>query len=125
MSRLKPSILLFVGLSIVMLAACAGTQSTTESGAQSGADLTGTWTGRTVSGAKMITLVLKQTGDNLTGTLMGAGANIDGPVTGTVQGNTVRLRNDRGSTPLLTVNGDQISGTLSGGTAVTLRRTGK
>jgi hypothetical protein len=125
MNRLRPGVLLLVGLLTIMLAACAATQSATESGAQSGADLTGTWTGSTVSGARMITLVLKQTGDNLTGTLMGAGANIDGPVTGTVQGNTVRLRNDRGSTPLLTVNGDQISGTLSAGTAVTLRRTGK
>jgi hypothetical protein len=94
-------------------------------GAQPGLDVTGTWTGSTVSGASMITLVLKQTGENLTGTLSGAGVNIDGPVTGTVQGNTIRLRNDRGSTPLLTVKGDQISGTLSGGTAVSLRRTGQ
>jgi len=117
MTRLKSGILLLVGLSIAMLASYAT--------AQSGPDVSGTWTGSTVSGASTITLVLQQAGNNVTGTLTGAGVDHDGPVTGTVQGNTIRLQNGRGSTPFLSVGGEQMSGTLSGGTAVTLRRTGK
>ena len=74
MTKLKLSILLLVGLSVVMIAAYAG--------AQPGLDVTGTWTGTTSSGP--ITLVLQQADRNLTGTLKGAGDN-DGNVTGTVQ----------------------------------------
>ena len=114
MTKFKLSILFLVGLSVVMIAAYAG--------AQPGLDVTGTWTGTTSSGP--ITLVLQQADKNLTGTLTGAGDN-DGNVTGTVQENTVRLRNAKGSVPVLTVRGEKMSGTLSGGTAVTLRRTGK
>ena len=114
MTKLKLSILLLVGLSVVMIAAYAG--------AQPGLDVTGTWTGTTSSGP--ITLVLQQADKNLTGTLTGAGDN-DGNVTGTVQENTVRLRNAKGSVPVLTVRGEKMSCTLSGGTAVTLSRTAK
>jgi hypothetical protein len=58
----------------------------------------------------------------VTGTLTGAGTD-DGPVTGTVQGNTIRLRYDDGreTTPSLNIKGDQIEGMLSG-TSVTLKR---
>ena len=94
MTKFKLSILFLVGLSVVMIAAYAG--------AQPGLDVTGTWTGTTSSGP--ITLVLQQADKNLTGTLTGAGDN-DGNVTGTVQENTVRLRNAKGSIPVLTVRG--------------------
>ena len=114
MTKFKLSILFLVGLSVVMIAAYAG--------AQPGLDVTGTWTGTTSSGP--ITLVLQQADKNLTGTLTGAGDN-DGNVAGTVQENTVRLRNAKGSIPVLTVRGEKMSGTLSGGTAVTLSRTAK
>ena len=50
---------------------------------------------------------------------------VGGNVTGTLQGNTVRLRNAKGSIPVLTVKGEQMSGMLSGGKAVTLSRTAK
>jgi len=116
MTRSKLRILVFIGLSVVVLAAYAG--------AQPGLDVTGTWTGSTSSGANPITLVLQQADNKLTGTLSGAGDN-DGNVTGTVQENTVRLRNAKGNIPVLTVRGEQMTGTLSGGTAVTLSRTAK
>jgi hypothetical protein len=116
MTRSKPSILFLVGLSVIVFAAYAG--------AQTGLDVTGTWTGSTSSGANPITLVLQQADNKLTGTLTGTGDN-DGNVTGTLQENTVRLRNAKGSIPVLTVRGEQMSGTLSGGRAVTLSRTGK
>ena len=111
---LKRTMLVFLGLSIVMLAGYAS--------AQSPADVSGTWAGSTTRGASTLTLVLKQDGQKVTGTLTGAGTD-DGPVTGTVQGNTIRLRYDDGreTTPSLNVKGDQIEGMLSG-TSITLKR---
>jgi hypothetical protein len=68
-------------------------------------------------------MILKQAGTSVTGNLTGAGT-LDGPIEGTVQGNTIRLkeRSGFGQTPLLNVKGDQITGTV-GGTTLTLRRT--
>jgi len=62
----------------------------------------------------------------VTGTLSGAGTD-DGPVTGTISGNTIRLRYDDGreTTPSLNVKGDQISGVLGDGAEIILRRTSK
>jgi hypothetical protein len=54
---------------------------------------------------------------------MGAGT-LDGPIEGTVDGNTIRLREQFGETPLLNVRGDQITGTVRG-TTLTLRRTAR
>jgi len=116
MTRSKLNILVFIGLSAVMLATYAG--------AQPGLDVTGTWTSSTSSGANPITLVLQQADNKLTGTLTGAGDN-DGNVTGTVQENIVRLRNAKGNIPVLTVRGEQMTGTLSGGTVVILSRIAK
>lgn len=68
-------------------------------------------------------MVLKQSGANVTGTLSGAGT-LDGPIEGTVDGNTIRLRERSGfgATPLLNVQGDQITGNLAG-TTLNMRRT--
>jgi hypothetical protein len=115
MTRSKLTIVLLVGLSAVVLAAYAG--------AQPGLDVTGTWTGSTSAGAK-ITLVLQQADNRLTGTLTGAGDN-DGNVTGTVQEHTIKLRNAKGSIPVLNIKGEQLTGTLSSGANVTLTRTAK
>jgi len=113
---MKRIMLVFLGLSIVTLVGYAN--------AQSPADVTGTWTGSTATGASTLTLVLKQEGKNVTGTLAGAGTE-DGPVTGTVDGNTIRLQNSRGGTPSLNVKGDQMTGMLSSGSSVTMRRVSK
>ena len=114
----KQTILVLVGFSIVMLASYAG--------AQSPADVNGTWTGSTIRGATTLVLVLKQDGQKVTGRLSGAGTD-DGPVSGTISGNTIRLKYDDGreTTPSLNVKGDQITGMLSGGAQVNLRRTSK
>ena len=111
-------LVLLVGFSIVMLAGYAS--------AQSPADVTGTWTGGTTTGAATLVLVLKQDGQKVTGTLSGGGTD-DGPVTGIISGNTIRLRYDDGRemTPSLNVKGDRIEGVLSGGSQVILRRTSK
>src|SRR5215468_6552923 len=111
-------LVLLVGFSIVLLADYASTQSPT--------DVSGTWTGGTTRGATTLVLVLKQDGQKVKGTLSGAGTD-DGPVTGTIAGSTIRLRYDDGreTTPSLNVKGEQITGVLSGGSEVVLRRTSK
>jgi hypothetical protein len=72
-------------------------------------------------GASTVTLVLTQEGQNVSGTLSGAGVTDDGPITGTVDGNTLRLQSKTGATPSLSVKGNEITGLLSSG-LVTLRR---
>ena len=111
-------LVLLIAFSIVVLVGDASAQSPT--------NVSGTWTGSTTSGARTLVLVLKQDGQKVTGTLSGAGTD-DGPVTGTVAGNTIRLRYDNGTetTPSLNVKGDQIVGVLGDGAEVILRRTSK
>jgi hypothetical protein len=111
-------LVLLVGFSIVLLAGSASAQSPT--------DVSGTWTGGTTRGATTLVLVLKQDGQKVKGTLSGAGTD-DGPVSGTISGNAIRLQYDdgRSTTPSLNVKGDQITGVLSGGSEVILRRTSK
>jgi len=111
---MKRTTLVLLGLWIVMVAGYAS--------AETPADVNGTWVGSTLRGAATMTLVLKQTGNSVKGTIAGAGT-ADGPMDGTVDGNTIRLRFDNGTdeTPLLNVKGDEITGLLSG-TEITLRR---
>jgi hypothetical protein len=113
---MRRTMVLFLGLSLVMLADYAG--------AQSSPDVTGTWVGDTVRGSATMTMVLKQTGKKVTGTIVGVGTD-DGHVDGTVDGNTIRLRFDNGTdeTPALTIKGNEITGMLSGA-AIRFRRIG-
>jgi hypothetical protein len=119
---LRKATLPLLGLLIATLAGCAGSRSPSASVATP-ADVSGTWTGSTTTGARTMTLQLKQTGTNVKGTLTGAGT-LDGPIEGTVDGNTIRLREKSGygSTPTLNVQGDRITGNL-GDTTLNLRRT--
>jgi hypothetical protein len=113
---LKRTLLLYLGLSLVVLAGYAS--------AQSSPDVTGTWVGSTLRGAATMTMVLKQTGNRVTGTITGAGTD-DGRVDGIVNGNTIRLWFDHGydDTPALNIKGNEITGMLSG-TEITFRRVG-
>src|SRR5262249_31663814 len=114
---LKRTLLLILGVSLVALAGYAS--------AQSAPDVTGTWVGSTVRGAATYTMVLKQDGNRVTGTIVGAGTD-DGRVTGIVNGNTIRLWFDQGidDTPSLNIKANEITGMLSG-TEVTFRRVGR
>ena len=111
-----------VGLLIAMLTGCSTSSSTSPSAAvATPADVTGTWVGATTTGSRTITMVLRQNGADVTGNLQGAGT-LDGPIEGTVDGNTIRLRERAGlQSPSLNVNGNEMSGMLSG-TGLTLRR---
>ena len=111
-----------VPLLVLLIAAMSGCASSDKSkmAAMPPADVSGTWEGGT--GARVVTMVLSQTGPSVTGTLSGAGS-LDGPLSGTVDGNTVRLQRTSSfaGTALLTVQGDVITGLYDGNT-LNLRR---
>jgi hypothetical protein len=112
-----------LGLLVAALAGCASTESTGTRSSGTPAYVDGTWMGSTTRGASTLVVVLKQTGNNVTGTLQGAGPEVDGQIEGTVGPNSIRLkeRTGYGETPLLRASCEQIAGLLSG-TAVELRR---
>ena len=110
-----------LALLMVVLAGCASSGSTASSAPPANVD--GTWTGGVVGEARTVTLTLKQSGTQVTGTLSGAGT-LDGPIEGTVDGNTIRLRERgaMGATPMLLVKGDLITGLVGSGSTLNLRR---
>jgi hypothetical protein len=114
MTLFKQALLVSLALSIVLLAGKAT--------AQAPADVTGMWTGTSQRGASTITLDLKQEGKKVTGTISGLGASDDGPVTGTVDGSTIKLSNKTKTAPTLNLKGDTMTGMTSSMGAVTLKR---
>jgi cytoskeletal protein CcmA (bactofilin family) len=116
---LKRAAFPLLGLLLATLAGCASGQSTGATPAY----VDGTWMGGTTTGASTMVVVLKQTGDNVTGTLSGAGATVDGPIEGTVDSNSIQLKQQTAfrKTPLLRASCEEISGDL-GGTVVKLHR---
>jgi hypothetical protein len=119
-------------LAVVMVATVAagcgssGRSASTSSpsaAAATPANVNGEWSGYLVGGAP-VRMSLKQTGTNVKGDLsVGGRADLDGPIEGIVDGNTLKLRERSGfgSAPLLNVRGDQITG-IVGGTTLDLRR---
>ena len=118
-----------LGLLLGTLAGCASTQSpstqsmSTQSNGATPAYVDGTWMGSTQRGASTMVVVLKQTGNHVMGTLNGAGVDVDGPIEGTVDSKSIRVRQTGGSgePPLLRASCEEISGNL-GGSVVELRR---
>ena len=109
----KTPTLLIIGSLITTLAGCFGASYSSASGP---ANVNGTWMGGTATGTKDVTLHLQQSGTNVTGTGVGAGA-FDGPIQGTVNGNTLQLTHQRSGVaaprPLI-VRGDLMHGELDG-----------
>ena len=117
---LKRAAFPLLGLLLATLAGCA---SSGQSTGATPAYVDGTWMGGTTTGASTMVVVLKQTGNNVTGTLSGAGATVDGPIEGTVDSNSIQLKQRTAfrQTPLLRASCEEISGDL-GGNVVKLRR---
>jgi hypothetical protein len=107
-------LLLLGSLITTTLSGCAGSKSPSASASAGPADFSGTWMGGTATGTKEMTLRLQQTGTNVTGTLAGVGAP-DGPINGTVGGDTIQLSAQRGAfAPRLVIRGDLMNGVLDG-----------
>ena len=96
-------------------------------------DVTGTWRGSPggpgTNNPGALFLDLRQEGATVQGFIhqgaSGAASSLDGPISGTVAGDVFRFRSTRGITEgELTVNGDEMSGTVSifGTRPLTLRR---
>lgn len=122
-----------LGIFVVAVAGCAGSGSRSASstaGSPSAAvtapaDVNGRWSGSVGVGGAPVSMTLNQTGPNVTGDLsVGGRADISGPIEGTVDANTIKLRERSGfgSAPLLNVKGDRITG-IVGGATLDLRRT--
>lgn len=118
-------------LAVVMVATvgCAGSSgrsastSSPSAAAAAPANVNGVWSGALVGGAP-VRMTLMQNGTAVKGDLsVGGRADLDGPIEGVVEGNTLKLRERSGfgSAPLLNVRGDQITG-IVGGTTLDLRR---
>jgi hypothetical protein len=107
---MKTLTLLLLGSLIATIAGCAGAASST-AGAES-TDVTGTWKGGTVTGTRAMTLQLQQKGTNVTGTAKGGG--LDGPMHGTIGGNTIQFGQRGDLAPRLVVHGDRMYGELDG-----------
>ena len=89
------------------------------------ANVAGTWTGSAGTGgvSAPITLVLTQTGTNLAGNIdVGGRMDLSGPVTGTVQGEIVKLSLSTVTLGQMIAKGGTMSGEVSGGLPATLRR---
>jgi hypothetical protein len=112
-----------LGLLLAALAGCASTQSTGGGKPGTPAYVDGTWMGSTSAGASTYVMVLKQTGNSVKGTLSGAGPQVDGPIEGSVDSNSIQLSTQSGyrETPLLRASCERISGNL-GTTTVDMRR---
>jgi len=109
----KTPTLLIIGSLITTLAGCSGASYSSDSSGP--ADVNGTWMGGTATGTKDVTLHLQQSGTNVTGTGTGAAA-FDGPIQGSVNGNTLQLTHQRSGVaarPLI-VRGDLMYGELDG-----------
>jgi len=116
---------LVVGVVLLGQAGCATTQ------APPTVDVSGKWQGDWVGlvlgeGAGQIQMDVKQSGSRFSGNILVTGRSNDpsGLVEGYVTGNQVEITVPAGVTGTLTVQGDEMSGTISGmsGAKVTLRR---
>lgn len=80
--------------------------------------VTGNWQGYAGVGARStsVTLSLRQEGEALKGDLaVGGRPDLSGPVTGRIEGDTLRLRLDSGAVgPEVRVQGDTMTGMVSG-----------
>jgi len=120
---------------LVLASGCSSKSSTTSrtstpstsapAASPTSSNLTGTWQGNAGVGARATTLTmnLRQEGQALTGDIaVGGRADLSGGLTGTVDGDTLRIQLQSGAAgPQLRVQGDTITGVISG-EPVTARR---
>jgi hypothetical protein len=122
---MKIASMLAIAVLATFAAGCASTSGDQKAAGGPPANVAGWWRGGTVgAGGTSVTMQLAQTGSAVTGVIDVPGrADVSGPLTGTVDGNSVRfkLTSGYGSTGLLNVNGDTITGTV-GGNGVRLQR---
>jgi hypothetical protein len=116
-----------VGLLALVCVATVGCAAVKEEKAMANAptaNVVGTWSGYSGQGAAgvPVDLTLAQTGTNVTGNLNVAGRpDLSGPVTGSIQGELLKLSLATATFSQLEVKGDTMTGMVGGGQVI-LRR---
>src|SRR5262245_33104557 len=112
--------MLFLGLVVLSMAACASTMESTPS-APPTVDITGSWAGQwgytnASLGGGQISMTVTQTGPKVSGNMQVTGTPVDrnGPISGLVSGNELRVLYPTSITGRLTVQGDTMSGQIDG-----------
>ena len=126
MTMWQYSTLVVLGAVLVLASGCASKSDTAaRSSASTTSDVSGTWQGYAGVGARSasVTLNLRQEGPGLSGNLaVGGRPDLSGPVTGRVEGDTLRLRLGSGAVgPEVRVQGDTMTG-MVGGEPLSVRR---
>ena len=114
----------FMALCGVLAAGCAAVQRAQMAGAPT-ANVSGVWTGSAKTGATFmpVTMTLTQNGTAVTGDMsVGGRSELTGGVKGSVQGELLTLSLERVTIGELTVKQDTMSGQVSVGLPVSLRR---
>ncbi|MGH7354319.1 MAG: hypothetical protein ACRELS_07025 [Candidatus Rokuibacteriota bacterium] len=111
---------------IALMAGCATGGTTAPAASGPPANVAGSWSGSFGVGATggSMSMSLQQTGNQVKGEIdIGGRPDMSGPITGTVSGDTIQvgLTSGYGTSSLLTVKGDQITGVYQGG-PIMLRR---
>ena len=114
---------LLASLLIALVAGCASGPATP---AGPPANVAGAWTGSfgIGAGSGSMSMTLQQAGTQVKGEIdIGGRSDMSGPITGTVSGDTIQLSltSGYGTSSLMNVKGDQITGVYQGGPIV-LRR---
>ncbi len=123
---MKRAIVVAVALCATLTAGC-GTAERAQVGSASAptANVTGVWTGSAASQGSLIpvTMTLVQNGTSVTGDMsVGGWSELTGGVTGSVEGELLTLSLERFTLGELTVKQDSITGQVSAGLPVNLRR---
>ncbi len=111
--------MLFLALVVLSTAACGGTMES--SSAPPTVDVTGSWAGQwgytnASLGGGQINMTVTQTGSKVSGNMTVTGTPVDrnGPVSGLVSGNELRVLYPTSITGRLVVQGDTMSGQIDG-----------
>jgi hypothetical protein len=114
----------FLALGGVLAAGCGAMQRAQMASAPP-ANVSGVWTGSAATGETFmpVTMTLTQNGTTVTGDMsVGGRSELTGGVKGSIQGELLTLMLERVTLGELTVKQDTMSGHVSGGLPVSLRR---
>ena len=107
---------LVIGLVLMLGAGCASSSSAPAATSGPPADVTGSWSGGFYGPiSNSVSMQLKQQGTAVTGTIeVGGRADLSGGITGKVSGNTLQYNLANGGEGTMQVQGNTMSGTVSG-----------
>lgn len=105
-----------IGLVLMLGAGCASSSSAPAAAIGPPADVTGVWSGGFYGPlSNSVSMQLKQQGSAVNGTIeVGGRADLSGPITGKISGNMLEYNLANGGAGTMQVQGNTMSGTVSG-----------